>query len=139
MTVPGYSELINVEALVVNILEDAGLAGVEVDRITTLPLLMVSAAGGPSLSSDSPGWVQVFDVQLDSWARTRSEARSRIATASHALRTYHRVAPARPQGVLMRAKVPPPNWVPDDDALVDGRPGPRYLTVATVYARPNPE
>lgn len=131
-----YADLVNIEALTLEVLRDAGMT-VYTERIGSgVPFVLVTAAGGPPLRSDNPGTVQVADVQIDTWAATKSDALALMQQASAALRTSVRTDPNKTAGTLIRALVPAPNYVPDDDVLVDGNPAPRYLAVATITARP---
>lgn len=133
-----YAPTVNAEALVINVLRDAGITQASAERIgTPLPFVLVEAAGGPSRGSDSPGWVQIYDAQISTWAATKAAAWQLYHDASMALRSYVRTAPIRPQGVLSKALVPEPNYSPDDDVQVDGRPAPRYFGVARVTVHPN--
>ena len=132
-----YAPSVNVEALLVTLLRADGIPHAYAERIgTTLPYLLVEMAGGPQIRSDSPGQAQVFNIQLTAWADTKGDALDLFYDADFAIRSAVRTQPQWPQGTLNKAKVPRPNYAPDEDVLVEGRPAPRYFAVATITVTP---
>lgn len=134
---PAYAATVNVEALLVEILRTAGVSEAYAERIgKDLPFLLVERAGGESRSSASPGKAQVASVQIDAWATTKAAAHDLYGEASLTLRSAVRDDPSTTHGVLVRAEVPEPNYAPDSDVLVDGRPAPRYFGIARIVVTP---
>lgn len=132
----------NLEAVIVDLLEDAALNAVsgEIPSDAARPILRVNAAGGPPSSSFAPDHLRTQDLQLDAYGKTKLEA---LDTAE-AARTVLLAAPRSPDDVdvdlavvLSSLTVTSPNWIPDEDwPDEDGRPGPRYLMNVSIVAHP---
>jgi hypothetical protein len=130
---------VDVALAVLQLYQAAGLHAVaELGVDEDLPVVRVEENGGAPTSSQGPNRLTKQDLNIDTWGSSKTQAQQLMATARDLLLAAPRVAAVQAAAVLVSARANSPQWLPDEDWPVSGRPAPRYLVTVTVTGHPTP-
>lgn len=123
---------VDVCQIVLNLLKANGInAYPALPDKTARPVVQIEEAGGAP-SRDANGRLNKQDLQIDVWGNSKKEAWNTMAQVRDLLiESRNHIADGQ---VLVGARVSMPSYLKDPDFPVGNRPGPRYVTVATVTA-----
>ena len=123
--------MINIAALVLKAFQTAGLnAYAEIPDPPLNPVMQVEENGMFAPSSQMPDHLYEADLELQTWASTKTLALALVNDVVEVCRSH----PANEHGVVTRCQVVSNQYLRDPETPVNGQPGPRYLTILRLRA-----
>lgn len=125
--------MLNVVALVLKELQAQNLnCYAEIPDPPPNPVMRVEENGVRSPSSQMPDHLYEFGLELQTWGQTKSSAFALVVDTIQVLRAH----PSNEHGAVTRFELVSNSYERDAQTLVNGQPGPRYISIARLWAHP---
>jgi hypothetical protein len=125
--------MINIVALVVKVAQTAQLnVYAELPSPPPDPVMRVEENGVFAPSSQMPDHLYELDLELQTWATTKLAAYQLVEDFTGLLRGQ----PSNQFGAVTRFQLVGNQYLRDPETLVNGVPGPRYISQIRVFAHP---
>jgi hypothetical protein len=125
--------MINIVKLVVSAAQTAQLnVYAELPSPPPDPVMRVEENGVFGPSSQMPDHFYEMDMELQTWASTKGAALELVEDFTGLLRTH----PSGQDGAVTRFQLVGNQYLRDPETLVNGVPGPRYVSQVRVWAHP---